>query len=86
MRRVTKPGGRVAAMENDSSLFDSIRRVPHSSPLAGLHGPIKRTSAAMRWWGDACFRLFREAGFIDIELSIQPEVHWFGFAGISGLD
>jgi len=27
------------------------------------------------------FRLFRQAGFSDIELSVQPEIHWYRSPG-----
>src|SRR5437588_1852730 len=31
--------------------------------------------------GRRLYRLFRGAGFTDVELSVQPEVHWHGSPG-----
>jgi SAM-dependent methyltransferase len=81
MRRVTRPGGRVAAMENDSSL---IRFDPPCPAFESAWTAFMAYQAHIG--GDATvgrrlFRLFREAGFTGIELSIQPEVHWFGSPG-----
>ena len=81
MRRVTKPGGRVAAMENDSSL---IRFDPPCPAFESAWAAFMAYQAHIG--GDATvgrrlFRLFREAGFTGIELSIQPEVHWSGSPG-----
>lgn len=81
MRRVTKPGGRVAVCENDVSLlrldppcpaFDRAweQFMAHQAQLGG----DSRI-------GHRLFRLFRSAGFSNIELSIQPEVHWHGSPG-----
>ena len=73
MRRVTKPGGRVGAMENDSSLilFDPLCPAFESAWPAFMAYQAHIGGDAMV--GRRLFRLFREAGFIDIELSIQPE-------------
>ncbi|HZL91272.1 MAG TPA: methyltransferase domain-containing protein [Pirellulaceae bacterium] len=83
MRRVTRAGGRVAAMENDISLvrldppcagFDAVWSafVDHQRRLGG-DGLI----------GRRLFRLFRAAGFRQIELSVQPELHWYGSPGFA---
>ena len=81
LRRVLKPGGRAAAQENnilinqfypDCPAFDSVwaRFVELQSRLGG--------DALI---GKKLFALFRQAGFRDIELTIQPEVHWQGSPG-----
>jgi ubiquinone/menaquinone biosynthesis C-methylase UbiE len=78
MRRVTRPGGRVAVMENDISLvrFD---------PPCQAFQAIWAVFAQYQWrlGGDAfigrrLFRLLHSAGLTQIELSFQPELHWSG--------
>jgi hypothetical protein len=74
----------VAACENDISLLRLDPPCPafeevwlafqqHQSNLGG-DGLI----------GRRLYRLFRQAGFAQIELSVQPEVHWHGSAGFCG--
>jgi ubiquinone/menaquinone biosynthesis C-methylase UbiE len=83
MRRVARSGARVAVCENDISLlrldppcpvFDEVwqRFQDHQRRLGG-DGAI----------GRRLHRLFREAGFDAIELSVQPEVHWYGSPGFA---
>ncbi len=81
MRRVTKPGGRVAVCENDVSL---LRFDPPCPAFDRAWDRFIRFQAALGGdglIGRRLFRLFRQAGFTDIELSVQPEVHWHGSAG-----
>jgi SAM-dependent methyltransferase len=81
MKRVTSPGGHVVACENDSSLirfdpdcpaFESVWRAfqQHQKNLGG------DSEIGRRLYG-----LFRKAGLNGIELSVQPEVHWYGSPG-----
>jgi len=81
MRRVTKPRGRVAAMENDSSLIRFDPPCPSFESAWPAFMAYQAHIGGDAMVGRRLFRLFREAGFIDIELSIQPEVHWFGSPG-----
>jgi ubiquinone/menaquinone biosynthesis C-methylase UbiE len=81
MRRVARPGGRVAVMENDISL---LRVDP---PCMGFNA-IWTAFTQYQWQlgGDALigrrlFRLLKSAGFEQIELSVQPEIHWSGSPG-----
>jgi SAM-dependent methyltransferase len=81
MRRVTKPGGRVAACENDVSL---LRFDPPCPAFERAWETFTRFQAALG--GDGLIgrrlhRLFKAAGFTDVELSVQPEVHWHGSPG-----
>jgi SAM-dependent methyltransferase len=81
MRRVTKPGGRVAVCENDVSL---LRFDPPCPAFERAWDTFFRFQAALGGdglIGRRLFRLFRHAGFVDVELSVQPEIHWYGSPG-----
>jgi len=81
MRRVTKPGGRVAVCENDVSL---LRFDPPCPAFERAWDTFIRFQASLGGdglIGRRLFRLFRHTGFTDIELSLQPEVHWHGSPG-----
>ena len=81
MRRVARPGARVVACENDISL---MRVDPPCPAFEAAWDGLARYQATLG--GDALigrrlFRLFRNAGFPDVQLSLQPEVHWAGGPG-----
>lgn len=81
MRRVARPGARVVACENDISL---MRLDPPCPAFEAAWQALARYQATLG--GDALigrrlFRLFRAAGFANVELSVQPEVHWAGSPG-----
>ena len=81
MRRVVRPSGRVAVCENDISL---IRFDPPCPAFDRAWDLFQRYQAALG--GDGAigrrlYRLFRGAGLTHIELSVQPEVHWYGSPG-----
>jgi SAM-dependent methyltransferase len=81
MRRVTRRGGLVAVCENDVSL---LRIDPPCPSFDRAWETFTRFQAALGGdglIGRRLFRLFREAGFSDVELSVQPEVHWHGSPG-----
>ena len=83
-RRVLAPGGRLVLQENDISLT----RLDPPAPA------FERVWAAFcvqqqRLGGDACIgsklhRYLVEAGFCEVELSTDPEVHWYGSPGFHG--
>src|SRR5215467_3741108 len=81
MRRVVKPGGRVAVCENDVSLlrFDPSCRA--FDRAWDVFTRFQSTLGGDGLVGRRLFRLFKSAGFSAIELSVQPEVHWHGSAG-----
>src|SRR6266550_2106380 len=81
MRRVTKPGGRVAVCENDVSL---LRFDPPCTAFDHAWSIFTRFQAMLGGdglIGRRLYRLSRSAGFSDVELSVQPEVHWHGSPG-----
>jgi ubiquinone/menaquinone biosynthesis C-methylase UbiE len=82
MRRVLKPGCKAYVVENDVTLnrlypstptFDRLWSVEIPALQAALGGDAKI--------GSRLYALFVSAGFQNVELSIQPEVHWFGSPG-----
>jgi ubiquinone/menaquinone biosynthesis C-methylase UbiE len=81
--RVLKPGGRVAAQENDISL------VRHDPPTPAFDEVWQRFAALQsRLGGDAyvgrrLFRLFRAAGLSEVALSCAPEMYWYGHQGFA---
>ena len=83
MRRVTRPGGRVAACENDTSLFRIDPPCPAFEDVWASFQRFQETLGGDSRIGRRLFRLFGNAGFSDIELSLQCEVHWHGSANFS---
>jgi ubiquinone/menaquinone biosynthesis C-methylase UbiE len=84
MRRVTRQGGRVAACENDISL---LRLDPPCAVFDGVWQAFQlyqRRLGGDSQIGRRLYRLFRDAGFSKIELSVQPEVHWYGSPAFAG--
>jgi SAM-dependent methyltransferase len=83
MRRVTRPGGRVAACENDISLLRIDPPCPAFEEVWAAFQQFQESLGGDGRIGRRLFRLFRKAGFSEIALSVQPEVHWFGSPGFS---
>jgi SAM-dependent methyltransferase len=81
MRRVTRPGGRVAVCENDVSLMRFDPPCATFEHAWEIFTRFQSTLGGDGLIGRRLYRLFREAGFTDIELSVQPEVHWHGSPG-----
>lgn len=81
MRRVTRPGGRVAVCENDVSLLRFDPPCPAFDRAWEVFTRFQATLGGDGLVGRRLFRLFRSAGFSAIELSLQPEVHWQGSPG-----
>ncbi len=84
MRRVARPGGRVAACENDVSLFRVDPPCPAFEEVWATFQRFQESLGGDARIGRRLYRLFRTAGFSHIELSVQPEVHWHGSAGFAG--
>ena len=83
MRRVARAGGRVAAMENDISLVRLDPPCPAFDSVWSAFATHQRQIGGDGLIGRRLYRLFREAGLSQIELSVQPELHWHGSPGFA---
>jgi SAM-dependent methyltransferase len=83
MRRVVRPGGRVAACENDISLLRLDPPCPTFDEVWDAFQRYQRTLGGDAQIGRRLHRLLRGAGLSRVELSVQPEVHWHGSEGFS---
>jgi SAM-dependent methyltransferase len=81
MRRVTRVGGRVAVCENDISLLRIDPECPAFSAVWTAFQEYQRDLGGDSGIGRRLHRLFKEVGFSDVQLSVQPEVHWHGSWG-----
>jgi len=81
MRRVARPGGRVAVCENDVSLLRFDPPCPAFDRAWEAFTRFQATLGGDALIGRRLYRLFRGAGFTEIALSVQPEVHWHGSSG-----
>jgi SAM-dependent methyltransferase len=84
MRRVVRPGGRVVVCENDISLIRWDPPCPTFEEVWLAFQRHQRELGGDGLVGRRLYRLFRGAGLRQIELSVQPEVHWHGSAGFEG--
>ena len=81
MRRVLCENGKVFVLENDIS---AMRYDPPSDAFDEVWSAfieLQRRIGGDGRIGRKLFRMLRGAGFRDVELSIQPEVHWAGAPG-----
>ena len=78
MRRVVRPGGRVAVCENDITLLRLDPPCPTFDQVWDRFREYQRTLGGDALIGRRLHRLFRAAGFSRVDLSVQPEVHWHG--------
>lgn len=83
MRRVTRAGGRVAVMENDISLCHFDPPCPRFDEVWAAFARLQATLGGDALIGRRLHRLFREAGFTDVALSLQPELHGWGTPGFA---
>jgi SAM-dependent methyltransferase len=83
MRRVVRPGGRVAVCENDISLLRCDPPCPAFDRAWDLFLRYQATLGGDALVGRRLYRLLRGAGLTQIELSVQPEVHWHGSPGFT---
>lgn len=83
MRRVTRQGGRVAVCENDVSLLRFDPECPIFQSVWEAFQQHQHNLGGDSHIGRRLYGLFRSAGFSEIELSVQPEVHWHGSVDFS---
>jgi SAM-dependent methyltransferase len=81
MRRVVRTGGRVAVCENDITLIRFDPPCPAFDRAWDMFQQYQSSLGGNGAIGRSLFRLFHGAGLSDIELSVQPEVHWQGSPG-----
>lgn len=81
MRRVVRSGGRVAACENDISLLRLDPPCPIFEDVWYAFQQYQRSLGGDALIGRRLYRLFCSVGFSQIELSVQPEVHWYASLG-----
>jgi len=81
MRRVVRSGGRVAACENDISLLRLDPPCPIFEEVWHAFQKYQRSLGGDSLIGRRLYRLFCSVGFSQIELSVQPEVHWYASMG-----
>lgn len=81
MRRVARPGARVAACENDISVMRLDPPCPAFERAWQALAAYQASLGGDALIGRRLFRLFRGAGLRDVEISVQPEVHWAGSPG-----
>ncbi len=84
IRRVVRPGCRVAVMENDISLVKPHPPCPAFDEVWSALAAHQKQLGGDAYVGRRLFSLFRSAGFSQVELSLQPEVHWQGSPGFAG--
>jgi SAM-dependent methyltransferase len=78
MRRVLRPGGRVAVCENDISLLRVDPPCPAFESVWSAFRDYQRHLGGDAGIGARLYRLVRGAGFAQVEPSVLPEVHWHG--------
>jgi len=78
MRRVLRPGGRVALLENDISLVRFDPPCPRFDQVWGAFGRLQQDLGGDGFIGRRLFGLLTSAGFQQVQLSVQPELHWYG--------
>jgi ubiquinone/menaquinone biosynthesis C-methylase UbiE len=78
MRRAVRPGGVVAVLENDITLVRFDPPCPAFERVWRAFGTLQQRLGGDGTVGRRLFRLMQGAGLTDIELSFQPEAHWYG--------
>ena len=77
-RRVLKPGGHFFTQENDILLTAFEPDCPRFMEVWKSFVELQRRLGGDARIGRRLFGLLQSAGFNEIELSMQPEVHWTG--------
>jgi SAM-dependent methyltransferase len=83
MKRVSRMGARIVACGNDVSLMRVDPPCPIFESVWLAFQELQQQLGGDSHVGRRLFRLFRAADLSAIELSVQPDVHWYGSAGFS---
>jgi SAM-dependent methyltransferase len=78
MRRVLKPGGRVFVQENNILVNVFYPERPLFEELWKRFAVLQEKLGGDALIGKKLFPLLKQAGFEEIKLSIQPEIHYCG--------
>lgn len=84
MARVARSGCRVVACENDESLIRWDPPCPNFEIVWSAFQQHQKNLGGDSQIGRRLYGLFRSAGLRNIELSLQPEIHWYGSPGFEG--
>jgi hypothetical protein len=83
MQRVLKPGGKAFLQENNILLHVTDPDCPAFDHLWLQFAKLQRQMGGDGEIGKRLFGLMRQAGFADVALSIQPEIHPYGSPGFA---
>ncbi|HEX8773306.1 MAG TPA: methyltransferase domain-containing protein [Pyrinomonadaceae bacterium] len=78
MRRVLRPGGRALAQENNILIITFYPECPAFEAVWQRFAALQSRLGGDALIGKKLFSLFKKAGFSEIKLSIQPEIHYAG--------
>jgi ubiquinone/menaquinone biosynthesis C-methylase UbiE len=78
MRRVLRPGGRALAQENNILILAFYPECPRFDSVWRRFALLQVELGGDASVGKKLFALFLQAGFQEIELSLQPEIHYAG--------
>lgn len=77
-RRVLKPGGKLFLQENDILVSTFEPECPAFDQVWKQFVVLQARLGGDARIGRRLFQLVQQAGFVDIALSVAPEVHWSG--------
>lgn len=78
MRRVLRPGGRALAQENNILILAFYPECPQFDSVWRRFALLQSKLGGDASVGKKLFALFLQAGFVEIRLSLQPEIHHAG--------
>jgi SAM-dependent methyltransferase len=78
MRRVLRPGGRALAQENNILIITFYPECPRFEAVWRKFAGLQAKLGGDALIGKKLFSLFKQAGFKEIRLSVQPEIHYAG--------
>jgi SAM-dependent methyltransferase len=78
MRRILRGGGRALAQENNILIITFYPECPRFESVWARFAELQARLGGDASIGKKLFAFFRQAGFKEIELSLQPEIHYAG--------